>query len=171
MFCVFCAQRFVPSQRRSDSFPASTRSWSNYVCNLKRLNMLRILSDKDLDSSGTISLEEWVEALVQIRHLVALNWQDRSSQTFCAFCGILRHSATFCSFCKGLCKCGDTPWPSLVHCKWEHITCAKNRTVFNWHILKPWMFHDISGFQCISCLPRSAIKRPAICCSGLKFKV
>ena len=89
MFCVFCAQRFVPSQRRSDSFPASTRSWSNYVCNLKRLNMLRILSDKDLDSSGTISLEEWVEALVQIRLLAALNWQDRSSQTFCAFCDIL----------------------------------------------------------------------------------
>ena len=55
----------------------------------QRFNILRILIDKDLDSSGTISLEEWVEALVQIRHLAALNWQAKSSLTLC---GIQRHS-------------------------------------------------------------------------------
>ena len=61
---------------------------SSYAYNLKRLDMLRILSDKDLDSSGTISLEEWVEALVQIRHFAAIGKTDPA-----------RHSARFCS-CK-----------------------------------------------------------------------
>ena len=57
-------------------------------------------------------------------------------------------------------------WSSVCHIKNSSCPCHKqNLTVFNWHILKPWMFHDISGLQCISFLPRSAVKQHAICCS------